>query len=411
MTSTATAANNLPRDFHILWRSATVSQIGTSISAGAIPLIAILTLKSSDLSVSLLSTIAGVASAAVALPLGSYVEFNRKVPTMVYANLLACTAMATIPIAMWLHILTYAQLCAVISVHTVCSIVLSAASTAYIKSIVSQHLRVSAMGRFETMFQSVSAIVTPMGGAVVTLVGAGVAVLGDAVSYLLAALGLRSIRTSETQPPHRAPHDSGLRTIRSGWTHIAARPLLRLLLVNATLFGGAIMMATPLLALLMLRELGFSPWQYGLVLGLPGISGVLGSLSAARIVALLGESRALFGLGALRTLWLGPVLLAPPSMAGMVLMVASISLLMFCAGAFNPVFITYRMNFTADDYIARVSTAWSITAKWSQPLFAAAGGAIAAAANVRTAIAVAAALLVASAMFLPWRSAHAENCP
>lgn len=35
------------------------------------------------------------------------------------------------------------------------------------------------------------------------------------------------------------------------------------------LFGGSVMMASPLMAVLMLRDLGLEPWQYGLALGLP----------------------------------------------------------------------------------------------------------------------------------------------
>ncbi|WP_317447750.1 hypothetical protein [Streptomyces collinus] len=37
------------------------------------------------------------------------------------------------------------------------------------------------------------------------------------------------------------------------------------------------MMASPLMAVLMLDDLGLAPWQYGLALGLPCLGGVLGS--------------------------------------------------------------------------------------------------------------------------------------
>ena len=54
--------------------------------------------------------------------------------------------------------------------------------------------------------------------------------------------------------------------LRAGWTYINGDQILWRLLANATTFGGAIMMVTPLLAVLMLRELGFAAWQYGLAL-------------------------------------------------------------------------------------------------------------------------------------------------
>lgn len=87
----------------------------------------------------------------------------------------------------------------------------------------------------------------------------------------------------------------------------------------------------------------------------------------------------------------------------MIVIIVADSLLLFCAGVFNPVFTTYRMNATTDDHMARVGTAWSISAKTFQPAFIAAGGLLAAATSIRLAIAAAAITLLASSLLLPWR--------
>ncbi len=50
-------------------------------------------------------------------------------------------------------------------------------------------------------------------------------------------------------------------------------------------FGGSIMLVTPLLTLLMLRELGLAPRRYRLSLGLPCLGGLIGSLCAPRRAA------------------------------------------------------------------------------------------------------------------------------
>ncbi|NEW48025.1 MFS transporter [Nocardia cyriacigeorgica] len=173
------------------------------------------------------------------------------------------------------------------------------------------------------------------------------------------------------------------------------------------IFGGSIMLTTPLLALLMLRELGFAPWQYGLSLGLPCLGGLVGSLCAPRLVAAFGERAVLLGFGALRTCWLVPLLVAGPDLLGLIVLITTETVLLFCAGIFNPVFTTFRMNNTADDHMARVGTAWSVSSKCAQPVFIAFGGVLAAATSLRFAIGFAAVTVIAGSLMLPWR--HIER--
>ncbi|MEU7139434.1 hypothetical protein ABZ942_08315 [Nocardia sp. NPDC046473] len=93
--STLTEAK-LPKDFHRLWGAFTVSQLGSSLSTGALPLIAIIVLRSSDFRVSLLAALSAVVSAAVAVPLSPFVEFRRKRPVMIGTNLLCFATLATV---------------------------------------------------------------------------------------------------------------------------------------------------------------------------------------------------------------------------------------------------------------------------------------------------------------------------
>ncbi|WP_067463877.1 MFS transporter [Nocardia amamiensis] len=399
----------LPPDFYRLWSSATVSHLGTALGTGALPLVAILMVHASDLQVTMMVALSGVAAAAVALPLGPFVEFRRKRAVMVHANLVSFAVLAGVPLAAWLGVLSYAQLCVVAAISTLCSIVFNAANGAYVKSLVPEQVRIRANSRLETMFWTVATIGAPIGGALISMFGATVTVLIDAVSYLLSALGLRSITTPEPTPDHQRPEHHWATEIRSGWTYIFTHPVLYRLFWNAMLFGGALMLTSPLMALLMLRELHFAPWQYGLALGLPTLGGLLGSLCAPRLVVRFGDRAVLLGFGTLRTCWLGLMLVAGPGTAGLIIITTADSLLLFCAGVFNPVFSTYRMNATTDDHMARVGAAWSISAKTFQPAFIAAGGLLAATTSTRTAIACAAVTLLASPLLLPWRALpHAD---
>jgi len=99
-------------DFRRLWAAYAISEFGTAIGLGALPLLAVLALNVNDLQVSLLAALAGVAGALLALPLGPWVEFRRKRPVMIGADLFRFVALISIPLAAALGTLTHAQLLA-----------------------------------------------------------------------------------------------------------------------------------------------------------------------------------------------------------------------------------------------------------------------------------------------------------
>lgn len=393
---------SLGPDFRRLWTAFAVSELGTMAGLGALPLIAVLVLDASTLQVSAMAALAGIGSAAIALPAGVYVEFRRKRPVMIAADIARFAALGSVPLAMAFGVLTYAQLCAVAVAQTAGSIVFNAASGAHLKQLIPVARRIQANSRFETTMWTMVSVGPPLGGLLVSWLGAAAAVTVDAVSFLLSALGIRRLRTPEPPPPRRV-RKHWLADLTAGWRHIFAHPGLHALFWNAMVFGGAIMLSSPLLAVLMLRELGFSPLEYGLALGVPGVGGVLGSLLARRFSARFGDRRTMLLFGVLRGLWMGILPFAPAGHPGLVLIIAAETGLLFCAGVFNPLFTTYRMNVTADGLMARVGAAWSVSSRTAQPAFIAAGGVLAAMTSTRTALAVAAFVVLAATPLLPWR--------
>lgn len=386
------------------WAAYSVSALGSGIGASAFPLVAILVVRASDWQVSLLAVMAGLAGVAMAVPLGPWIEFHRKRPAMISADLVRFVVLASIPITAWFGTLTYAQLCAVAVVQTAATIVATAASNPYLKALVPVAERARVNSRLETTTWTTGALGPPVGGLLVSATSPVASIGIDAVSYLLAAFGWRRIRRLEPPPP---PPTSGgrrqwLADTVAGWQYILAHRTLRQLYFNAQVFGGCIMASTPLIAVYMLRDLHFSPLQYGLTLGVPCVAGVAGSLLAPAIIRRAGLGRTLLYGGTARCLWMGPILLAEPTTAGLVLIIAADSALLLCAGIFNPAFATYRMNVTVDTHLSRVIGAWAMTGKLVQPACIAAAGLLAAVAGIRIAIAMLSAVMLVSAALLPW---------
>ena len=401
--------STLGQDFRRLWGAYSVSAAGSAVGMGALPLIALLVLDSSAFQVSVLAALSAVASALIALPLGVRIEHQYKRPVMITADLARCVLLASIPLAMAFERLTFTQLCVVGVLQTAASVAFDAASGAHLKALVRPEHRLRANSLFETTnWISVSAG-PPIGGLVIGALGAAATMVVDALSFLGSAVGIRRIRQPEPAPPARAAAAHLGRDIAAGWRYLLRHPGLRPLFFNALLFGGSVMMASPLMAVLMLDDLGLAPWQYGLALGLPCLGGVLGSRLTPLLTRRFGQRRILLVSGVARTLWTVLLPLVPSGALGLLVIVAADFGLLLSAGVFNPSFTTYRMAATPDAFMSRVGTSWSVGAKTCQAAFVIAGGLIAAAAGVRGALLVAGLLCMASVLLLPWRKARLSS--
>ncbi|MEU1812741.1 MFS transporter [Micromonospora aurantiaca] len=295
-----------------MWQAYSISELGSAVGAGALPLVAVLLLDCSALQVSLLAVVSGVASAVVALPLGPWVEFRPKRPVMIGADVLRCAALASVPAAALLGRLTYGQLCVVAVAQTAGGIVFAAASGAHLRDLVPAEHRVAVYGRFETSQWMAHSAGSPAGGVLVSWLGATASIAVDAGSFLLSAVAVHRLRGPEPPPPVRRAAGSRAREAIEGWRYILGHSGLRALLVNAVIFGGGIMAAAPVVAVFMLRDLHLPPWQYGLAFGLPCLGGILGSLTAGALVRRHGLRPVLLATGAARALWMGLIPAAPP---------------------------------------------------------------------------------------------------
>ncbi|MBU3068171.1 hypothetical protein KO481_42480 [Nocardia sp. NEAU-G5] len=111
----------------------------------------------------------------------------------------------------------------------------------------------------------------------------------------------------------------------TSWTaggNILTHPGLRGLYLNNTLVSGFMMATEPLLAVLLLRQLHFPPWQYGLAFAAPCVGGFIGSRLASRVVARYGQYRVLRTAGALRVIWLIGLAFISPGVVGLVTVIA-----------------------------------------------------------------------------------------
>jgi MFS family permease len=391
------------RQFGWLWAAYTASALGTWFGFGAFPLIAILVLHAGPTEVSALAATGLAVGAVVAVPLGPWVEFRRKRSVMIAMDLVRFAALISVPAAFVLGWLSFSQLLIVSVIVAAANIAFTAASGAYLKALVPQADLVVANGRFESTAWFATAIGPPLGGLAIGVFGPVTTVLVDAVSYLLSAAGIRAIGGSE---PHPARNDTArlmIGDLLEGWHYILGNPALRPLFFNTILVNGLIMATAPVIAVLMLGDLGFAPWQYGLAFGAPCVGGLIGSRLAHRLVARFGQYKVMHTAGALRACW--PIALAfiPPGTAGIAWVIAIQFGLVACSGVFTPVYASYRLARTGTDRVARTLSAWSVTSNMSIAAMTGLWGLLASITSPRIAIAIAGGLLLFTPFLLPRR--------
>jgi len=396
---------SLGRQFGWLWAAFAISSYGSGLGFGAFSIIAIRVLHAGPAEVAAVSAVGLVVGAVVAVPLGPWMEYRRKRPVMIAMDLARFAALMTVPVAFALGALSIWQLLAVSAVVSAARIAFNAASGSHLKSLVRPEDLIVANARFESTTWTSTVLGPPLGGAAIGILGPVTTVVADAVSYLLSAAGIRMIGHGEARPIR--PADAPAARFRpvdlvDGWHYLLADRDLRLLFFNRLTFNGLVMATEPLLAVLMLGQLKFAPWQYSLAFAVPCTGGLIGSRLSRRLVGRFGQRQVLLAGGTLRACW--PVLLVfmGPGVAGMTLCMAVEFGLIASIGVSNPVVMTYLLQQLPADRVARALSAWSVSSTLSIAGLTALWGGLATITGPRVAIGIAGTLLLGTPVLLPF---------
>jgi MFS family permease len=392
---------SLGRRFRWLWTAYAVSAFGTWLGFGAFPMLAILVLHAGPAAVSALAAVGPAVGALVAVPLGPWVDRRPKRPVLVAMDLVRFAALISVPALYALGSLSFAQLLVVSAVVAAADITFTSASGAFLKGLVPPEDLLVANGRFESTNWTATALGPPLGGAAFALFGPVTSVAANAVSFLLSALGIRAIGGAEPRP--RQTTRLRARDLVAGWRTILTHPGLRPLYFNVLLFNGLIMCTEPVLAVLLLNQLGFTPWQYGLAFAVPCLGGLAGSRLTPRLVARFGRHPVLLTSGALRACWLLALAFVPGGTGGLAfVMLVELGIIVSCS-VFNPVLATYRLEQLPVDRVASTLSAWSVSTKASIAALTALWGVLASFTGPRVAIGAAGVLVLVTPLFLPRR--------
>ena len=274
-----------------VWTAATVSIFGSLVTRIALPLAAILVLGSGALEIALLRSLDLVATLLFGLVAGAWVDRLRRRPVLIWADLGRAALLGSIPVAFALGVLTFWQLLIVSGLAAILTTFFDSADNAYLPTIVERDRLIEANSALAASGSAAEFMAFGISGFLVQLLSAPIAILLDALSFLVSALLLGSIRHEEAPPPPREDREPVLDEIREGLRLVIHDPVLRA-------FAGAQMALAALWGifgatffLFVLDELTLSPIVLGLVAGVGGFSSFIGAVIATRATHRWGIGR------------------------------------------------------------------------------------------------------------------------
>jgi len=273
------------------WAGQTVSVFGDQISALAIPLTAILALDASALEVGILASLTWLPHLLFSLPAGVWIDRRaHRRANMIVSDVLRATALATIPLAWWLGVLSMAQLLAVAFAVGALTVFFDLSGASFVVALVHRSQFVDATSKFSAT-RSLSYIAGPStAGVLVQALTAPVAIAADAVSFVVSALALTSVRVPEPEVEHDG---SSVRAdLKEGFRYLAHQRVLRAGVACTSTINFFTFFIFAIFVLYASRTLGLSAGVIGLILGAASVGALAGALIAPRVGRRIGMGRA-----------------------------------------------------------------------------------------------------------------------
>lgn len=340
--------------FARFWLADAASTLGTFVSGLALQLLLIDTLGADQTAVGVVRSAQWLPYLLFGLVAGVVVDRVRRRPVLICADLLCAALLGSIGLLALTGHLTVLVLAVLVFLVGCASMFYVSAHLSLLPDIVPpSHLAV-ANARLHQTYSASQSVGPLVGGALVRLLSAPVAVLVDAASYAVSAVLLATVRVEERRP--EAAADRHLwRELKEGAAWVYRHPTLRPYAVSLHLWFFANAMIATLLVYFATVELELGALAVGLVLAVAGVTGVLGAGLAPRLGRRFGTGRVITV-----TEWLNPaayalLLLAHAGSTALVWPLAANALIGLVMGVKGPLELSYRNLVTPERLRGRMN--------------------------------------------------------
>jgi MFS family permease len=280
------------RDFRLLFSAYGISSLGSEVTVLALPLAAAVLLGASPWQMGVLVAAGTAPYIGFSLLVGAWVDrLRRRRPLMVAADLVAAGALVSVPVAWWAGVLTVAQLVLVELLVGAARVTFRPTFSTHLPDVVPDEHVTEASSRLRAAEAGAALAGPALGGTLVQVLSAPVAVLADAASFLASAVLVGKVRSPE-RVGHVAPPRRRLVTeIGEGMGHLFRDGALRAVALTAASVNFFGLMIFALLVVYLTRVHDFSPLMVAGVTVAGGIGSLAGALVAPRVSARVGRGR------------------------------------------------------------------------------------------------------------------------
>ncbi len=340
------------------------STLGSHAAGVVLPLL-ILALTQSPQAVGIASALGIVPYLLLCLPVGVWIDRWDRRWVMMVCDLARAAVAASIPIALWLDVITLAQLYVVAAVQGTLMVFFNIAEVAALPRVVRPSQLHQATAQNHAGYSAAAVIGPAIGTWAYQALGRSLPFVLDALSYVASAWALSRMRSRFEPAAAAGPRDLKAEMM-AGLRWLWHERLVRTMAV-VTGVSNFVHAALPLLLIVLAQAQGASAAHIGLVFSCGGVGGVVGALAGGWL-----QRRFSFGQIILSVL-VGEALLIPclwwaSSAWALGLVYGAV---MFLAPVYNVVQFSYRLGLIPDALQGRVNSAYRLLAHAGQPVGAA----------------------------------------
>jgi MFS family permease len=357
-------------DFWIFWTGQTISQIGSTLTGTALPLL-VFKLSGSALDL-------GVASAATWVPyplfglfIGAWVDRVNRKGLMIGLDLARAAVLAVLPLLAlfghlpiwWLYLVTF--------INSTLTVGFQGATNAAIPSMVAQDDLLKANGRIQASAPFATIIGPLLAVLLLAATSLQVVLWCDALTFVISAISLALIKTSfNAVAPLARSKTSLLRDILEGLRYVLTQSVVRTLALFSLLANLAVAVLYPQIVFYAKQVLFASDAQVSQFFTAAGIGAVIFMLSAAFL-----QKRLSYGV-----ILLGSILLSGVCVLALIatrlywVELVCFGLLFGLIGLYDVAFDSILQAIAPNQLLGRVLTFTSVLAIFSVPISSILGG-------------------------------------
>ena len=335
------------RDFTKLWVGETLSALGTRISYVAYPLL-VLSLTHSAALTGVVGFLRTLPYFVLSLPAGVLADRVDRRRLMLGGDLLGFAAMGSVVVALAVDRLTFAQIAAVAFLEGTAAVVFRTSEMGALPHLVAVEQLPAAVATNEARRQGAFLAGPPLGGLLFGI-ARFLPFLVDALSYLVSAVAIVSIRRAFQRPREEAA--SVLAQIGEGLAWMWREPFLRaseFLVAGSNFATNALVLTLILVA----KHQGASSALIGVMLAIIAAGGLAGAVAAPRLQRYFSARRIVVGYS-----WVGVVvvlaMVATPPTLVLGLLYAAWT---FFGPLWDAIVVGYRLAIVPDELQSRVES-------------------------------------------------------